>query len=59
MTDTPDRRNVVGMCKCALDLSLRQEHVEISVLHVLRYHAQWIRTHAHAQQLNDVGVVQT
>lgn len=43
----------------ALDLSLRQEHVEVSVLHVLSHHAQGVRGHAHAQQPDDVGVVQT
>lgn len=59
MMDTPDRRNVVGMRECALYLSLGQEHVEVSVLHVLRHHAERVGAHAHAQQLNDVWVIQT
>lgn len=42
----------------ALHLSLREEHVEVSVLHVLRHHAQRVGGHAHAQQPDDVGVVQ-
>lgn len=56
---TPDRRNVVGVCECALQLSLGQEHVEVSVLHVLRHHAERVWAHTHAQQLNDVRVIQT
>jgi len=43
----------------ALDLPLGQEHVEVSVLHVLSHHAQRVGGHAHAQQPDDVGVVQT
>ncbi len=59
MMDTPDRWYVVGMRECALYLSLGQEHVEVSVLHVLRHHAERVGAHAHAQQLNDVWVIQT
>lgn len=47
------------MCQRALDLSLRKEHVEVSVLHVLGHHAQRVRGDAHTQQPDDVGVVQT
>lgn len=47
------------MCKSALDLPLRQEHVEVSVLHVLSNHAQWVGRHTHTQQSDDVGVIQT
>lgn len=56
--DVPDRGDVVGMGERALDLSLREEHVEVSVLHVLRHHAQGVRVHAHTQQADDVRVVQ-
>lgn len=43
----------------ALDLTLRQEHVEVSVLHVFGHHAQRVGRHTHTQQPDDVGVVQT
>lgn len=59
MTYQPDGGDVVGVCQRALDLSLRKEHVEVSILHVLGHHAQRVRGHAHAQQPDDVGVVQT
>lgn len=42
----------------ALNLPLREEHVEVSVLHVLSDHAERVRGHAHAQQPDDVGVVE-
>lgn len=35
-----------------------QELVEVSILHVLCYHAQGVVPHAHAQQPDDVGVLQ-
>lgn len=47
------------MCQRAFDLSLRKEHIEVSVLHVFSYHAQRVRGHTHTQQPDDVGVVQT
>lgn len=47
------------MCQRALDLPLRQEHVQVSVLHVFGHHAQRVGRHAHTQQPDDVGVVQT
>lgn len=37
----------------------RQELVEVSVLHVLRYHTERVAADAHSQQPNDVGVLQT
>lgn len=43
----------------ALYLPLRQEHVQVSVLHVFSHHAQRVGRHAHTQQPDDVGVVQT
>lgn len=54
----PDGRDAVGVRQRALDFPLRQEHVEVSVLHVLRHHAQRVGRHAHAQQPDDVRVVQ-
>lgn len=54
----PDGGDVVGVRERALDLALRQEHVQVSVLHVLGDHAERVGRHAHAQQPDDVGVVQ-
>lgn len=42
----------------ALDLPLREEHVEVSVLHVLGDHAERVRGDAHTQQSDDVGVIE-
>lgn len=42
----------------ALDLALTQEHVQVSVLHVLGHHAQRVGRHTHTQQPDDVRVVQ-
>lgn len=39
-------------------LVVRKELVEVSILHVLRDHAQRVAFYTHSQQANDVGVSQ-
>lgn len=39
--------------------SMGQVLVQVSTLHVLRNHAEWVAAHTHPQQLDDVGVLQT
>lgn len=53
-----DTGDVVWNGKFAVDLPVGQELVEVSILHVLCYHAQGVVPHAHAQQPDDVGVLQ-
>lgn len=37
---------------------ITEELVQVSILHVLRDHAQRVRVHTHRQQTDDVGVPQ-
>lgn len=54
----PDTGNVVWNCKFTVDLPLWQELIEVSILHVLCYHAQWVISHAHPQKPDDIWVLQ-
>lgn len=54
----PDTRNIIWNGKFAVDLPLRQELIEVSIFHVLCYHAQWVITHTHPQKPDDIWVVQ-
>lgn len=54
----PDTRNIIWNGKFAVDLPLRQELIEVSIFHVLCYHAQWVIMHTHPQKPDDIWVLQ-
>jgi len=55
----PDGRRVAEPGQLPLGLVAGQELVEVTVLHVLRDHAQRVAVDAHGQQADDVRVLQT